>query len=1002
MKKKLLSLLLSLTIVLALIPVMAVSVSAEPSEPAGRGETWDILYSEIVAKGSYNAYPVGTRIYFDMEPNPGASGEYQKKTYLNTYDYAVCTGYIDGNSDSDYSGAYRTVDSNNDVINSIYTLPDTCKDDNNNLDIESGGYWIFIDNNGFYEFFAVKSSGNGGSITVDPQTKYVTPSHVYTNYTETVTDDVIFYNRITNETELIYLFSNGGYGFLASDITINSVLTTSPNVRIDLFLNGKTINLNEKHIKVCSSATFNLYDNGTTGTIKKGNHGDGGAFEVVDKNTVFNMYGGTIKDCNASRGGGVHVNLDGTFHMYNGLITGNTASFAGGGVFNRSETSFHMHGGTIEGNYAEEYGGGVYNVENMSFDGKCIVDDNYAGPEDNKIEENVYTSNPFKLYYNDQTSLGLTEGSKVGITYGYGIGPITYNYSNPNFDQAKQIDYFFADNPNYYVAYNAGTGSGGYLEIKEKVVCKIGTNEYTSIDLALKHGGTDASEKDPNTGESDSVSTKIIMIDNDVENVVIPTGRNITLDLNGYVLKANLRDGYYHRVITNKGYLTIVDGNSSVIRYFTDKKCPHGVKIGDVCNETICSSFSNTAIADGCYETYSNVKPNGVEDVDYIVVTGGCITGGVAGNGAGIYNDTTGNLTIIGGNIIGNVQIDNDGGGIFNNGTLILNGGGILGNAARNCGGGVDVYSGSFTMTDGKISHNNAIAETGGGVHVSDGTFVLTGGKISNNTAAQIGGVYNQGVLKFTGGSIVDNKASALAGGVLYFNYQYQQSDHNSDCILGGNAIIAGNKLEGEDSNLVLATYSPVTIGTGTGGNGVTAPTWTTPIGVTVLDGSFTSTAGAFTTNGKNIDTQYFVSDDNAYFVKYVTDHLELAVATVKIDKNITNGKIKVDNQEAGVGTTVTITATPNNGYELDKITVTDKDGDPIIVDNSGKFVMPADSSKIPVTVSATFKKKVSDNTGYKVVNTGVEGNNNSGLKPISLLSLLGIAKVTIAKKKKH
>ena len=65
------------------------------------------------------------------------------------------------------------------------------------------------------------------------------------------------------------------------------------------------------------------------------------------------------------------------------------------------------------------------------------------------------------------------------------------------------------------------------------------------------------------------------------------------------------------------------------------------------------------------------------------------------------------------------------------------------------------------------------------------------------------------------------------------------------------------------------------------------------------------------------------------------------------------NGKISANVASAKANTTVTLTATPETGYELDHYTVTDSKGNEILV-NGDTFTMPNDD----VTVTATFKKK--------------------------------------------
>ena len=78
------------------------------------------------------------------------------------------------------------------------------------------------------------------------------------------------------------------------------------------------------------------------------------------------------------------------------------------------------------------------------------------------------------------------------------------------------------------------------------------------------------------------------------------------------------------------------------------------------------------------------------------------------------------------------------------------------------------------------------------------------------------------------------------------------------------------------------------------------------------------------------------------------------ATYTVSVDSS-RHGGITVSPKSASKGTTVTITVKPDDGYELDELTVTDKDGDSIKLKDKGDgrftFTMPASK----VTVEAVF-----------------------------------------------
>lgn len=94
-----------------------------------------------------------------------------------------------------------------------------------------------------------------------------------------------------------------------------------------------------------------------------------------------------------------------------------------------------------------------------------------------------------------------------------------------------------------------------------------------------------------------------------------------------------------------------------------------------------------------------------------------------------------------------------------------------------------------------------------------------------------------------------------------------------------------------------------------------------------------------------------------------------------QIDKpsNVENGSIKVSDSKAEKGDTVTITVTPDEGYELDKLAVYDKDGDKIDLKDKGDgkftFEMPKGDVEIEVsfaqiedeTVKANFADVAAD-----------------------------------------
>lgn len=81
----------------------------------------------------------------------------------------------------------------------------------------------------------------------------------------------------------------------------------------------------------------------------------------------------------------------------------------------------------------------------------------------------------------------------------------------------------------------------------------------------------------------------------------------------------------------------------------------------------------------------------------------------------------------------------------------------------------------------------------------------------------------------------------------------------------------------------------------------------------------------------------------------------------IAVASNITNGTVTTSETSLAAGKTFTVTATPNDGYELDTITVKDASDNPINPNSDGSYTMPESD----VTVSATFAPKPDCRLGF-------------------------------------
>ncbi len=317
-------------------------------------------------------------------------------------------------------------------------------------------------------------------------------------------------------------------------------------------------------------------------------------------------------------------------------------------------------------------------------------------------------------------------------------------------------------------------------------------------------------------------------------NVTVADTKNIALDLNGYVLQGTGSGS----VITNNGTLTVKDSGSTSTHFY--KVGSNGVWALD--------RNSKTGIA------YEDLTARPATNA-IIAVKGGAITGGSTDIGGGIRS--FGNLTVEGGNIIGNYASSVDlynaaGAGIFFIGnSLKMTGGRVIGNAARlgsdrdsmngGGGGGLALAKGTFDFSGGEISFNAARYASGiriGGntnavtaimnmsgtaaiqynlgngcgtaiqMHGYDATKTvvnMTGGTISGNCVTNPGtnGAYDNGVLVYigtfnmTGGVIKENNTSYVTGGAV-------RIWNGSFATFGGTAKIDGNTDKNGAHNLHL------------------------------------------------------------------------------------------------------------------------------------------------------------------------------------------------------
>ena len=312
----------------------------------------------------------------------------------------------------------------------------------------------------------------------------------------------------SGEGESTSLPAKTGNYYLTSDIKLNGAYTPAAGVSINICLDGHVIqqtNGKSPVIKFMNAAEVNIYDCNTeakhyfkedaTGLWVLQNTSDGADHTVTGgvltggKNlrtdsgaatdygggvcirsgvaASFGLHGGTICGNAAYYGGGIYNKEAGTVTITNGAVCGNTATTIGGGIMTEGKVLLNAAEGkeiVVTDNVATLGHGGILNYDaEMHVSGKITVKDNVC---DKKITEtvtypkNLSTSVPL-------TVDGALTGSEIYITHAelesdHHDGLVLTKGYKTNNPEAGLDTFFKYDGP-----YTMFINNDGELEITE-------------------------------------------------------------------------------------------------------------------------------------------------------------------------------------------------------------------------------------------------------------------------------------------------------------------------------------------------------------------------------------------------------------------------------------------------------------------------------------------------------------------------------------------------------
>ena len=449
------------------------------------------------------------------------------------------------------------------------------------------------------------------------------------------------------------------------------------------------------------------------GKTSNDQYGDSAVY--ISTGATLTMNGGEICN-NLVELDGAGVYNAGIFKLNDGKINGNKTktgqSARGGGIYNAEGATSEITGGTISGNYAD-YGGGIYNRGTLTMSGGNITGENRA-----KSGAGVNNTNKGTFEMSGGTIYGNVTDSQGGGVYNQGAFKIKGDAKVENNTKGQDQDNIFVYISGSYSAPIEVSGEfSGFIGVNTTVynseVIYTSVENYEFVDHygCFKEDKVDAYLSINKDGDKIYYNKAHLVADGDTEGFIDAINSANDED----IIKCS-GDLYISDPIDIEKNITIV-GNGSL---------------------KLIRAAGNTAQI-LCIRNNANVT------LDNVQIDGN--KGAFSENtGAAVYTYNVDVSLYMRKSYIFNNRA-RDGGGIYNIGKLTLRDCEITQNDASQQGGGIyNSSTGSISMINGSISENTAGREGGGIYNSGSGSISMINGKISENTAGVKGaGVYYTG-----------------------------------------------------------------------------------------------------------------------------------------------------------------------------------------------------------------------------------------------------------------
>ena len=393
------------------------------------------------------------------------------------------------------------------------------------------------------------------------------------------------HNTGTTWTATEALPSTAGSYYLTQSVTAD---WTVPTGEVNLCLNGQTIN---GKITVGGGATLTLTDCSGNGKVQGEVTVNGGKFELYSgtitggvqvgikggtyqTGSSFTMYGGAITG-NEDYGGvflvGTTNHIDPpSFTMHGGTISDNTAGASdggGGGVYVGEKCSFTMDGGTITGNTATAgNGGGIYihfNAGNVSISNATITGNKASATGDTRYGHGGGIYSERGVTVKNVTITGNNSTFAGGGIYGKGAITLTDATVTDNNQYDVYYDGTESTNPKLTVSGSVKAGYYANYDWKLPILVSGALSEDSVIRVGVREGINPGAIAEPASGVTLSAENfkadaadSVTSLGNDGKVYLVPCTHE--MDDTGYTCKkcktqfdARVGDSAYYKTLTD-------------------------------------------------------------------------------------------------------------------------------------------------------------------------------------------------------------------------------------------------------------------------------------------------------------------------------------------------------------------------------------------------------------------------------------------------------------------